>query len=755
MIINKMFSNRARTFFAMFVLLASFAISQQSYATVTPTLSLSTMSDGDSVSLQVNGDPNLSVILYYFKQSSGNQFQVLGSTGSSGSFSTTVSSSVYGIITGTPVHVSVGGINGAVSSVVLWPTVTNVTANKLTLNQTGVVVPIGQSVSITATNNTGGTLYISNNSNPAAATINLSGNQISVVGNTYGSTVFNVCAIGNTSNCPSVYVTVENSGAQALSFSQNNITIASGQNVPITITGGTGIYSILNNSNSNNVSASINGTTITLSTSVTSGSSSITVCSTDMNSCGIVNVTVGTTSTAAVSFSQSYPSVAIGQTTTVSVYGGTGTSYYVSTNTNPSVAQAVVSGSVLSLTGVATGTTTVTVCSSTGGCNTLPVTVSFVSSGGAITLSQSSLTVLTNQTLSLTISGGSTPYNLPVNSSSIFQASINGNILTVTGVSNGSAQVAVCSASGGCTWLSLQVNTSTTTSGNQPILSPSSVSLTAGQSSVVSITGTGGYYVSGNSNSSVAAVTISGSVISISGIISGSTNVSICQSGGQCSTLSVSVGSVGTTTLPGSFLTFSQGNPILTVGQSTTVSVYGGSGSNYYSAYNSNSAAATITISGNILTVSGAGNGDAIEVVCSSANNCGSLFVSVGTGAPLLTTPSSGLPVGCTVTTSFSVVTGAPCGNNITPVISTPTVVEPTILPASSFIFTSLLSLKSNGNEVRELQKKLKSLGYYSGPINGSFGPLTEAGVKKLQKAHGLKQAGYVGPSTRSILNKN
>jgi peptidoglycan hydrolase-like protein with peptidoglycan-binding domain len=62
--------------------------------------------------------------------------------------------------------------------------------------------------------------------------------------------------------------------------------------------------------------------------------------------------------------------------------------------------------------------------------------------------------------------------------------------------------------------------------------------------------------------------------------------------------------------------------------------------------------------------------------------------------------------------------------------------------------------LGSKGAEVTELQKKLKTLGYYKGKADGGFGSATEAAVKAFQKAHKLPQVGTVGPKTRAILNK-
>ncbi|MCG1013159.1 peptidoglycan-binding protein [Tepidanaerobacter sp. GT38] len=42
------------------------------------------------------------------------------------------------------------------------------------------------------------------------------------------------------------------------------------------------------------------------------------------------------------------------------------------------------------------------------------------------------------------------------------------------------------------------------------------------------------------------------------------------------------------------------------------------------------------------------------------------------------------------------------------------------------------------GEDVKELQSRLESLGYDVGPIDGIFGPLTENAVKKFQKDNGL-----------------
>ena len=46
----------------------------------------------------------------------------------------------------------------------------------------------------------------------------------------------------------------------------------------------------------------------------------------------------------------------------------------------------------------------------------------------------------------------------------------------------------------------------------------------------------------------------------------------------------------------------------------------------------------------------------------------------------------------------------------------------------------------SSGEEVRQIQQKLKNWGYYSGNVDGIYGSKTQAAVKKFQKANGLSQ---------------
>jgi peptidoglycan hydrolase-like protein with peptidoglycan-binding domain len=53
---------------------------------------------------------------------------------------------------------------------------------------------------------------------------------------------------------------------------------------------------------------------------------------------------------------------------------------------------------------------------------------------------------------------------------------------------------------------------------------------------------------------------------------------------------------------------------------------------------------------------------------------------------------------------------------------------------------------------IKELQTQMTDLGFYSGAIDGEYGPETVAGVKSVQAACGITQDGIYGPDTHSCL---
>ena len=58
----------------------------------------------------------------------------------------------------------------------------------------------------------------------------------------------------------------------------------------------------------------------------------------------------------------------------------------------------------------------------------------------------------------------------------------------------------------------------------------------------------------------------------------------------------------------------------------------------------------------------------------------------------------------------------------------------------------------SQGEKVRQLQERLKELGYYEGEVDGQFGPGTRDAVTAFQKNNGLDADGLAGEETQKTL---
>ena len=237
---------------------------------MTPTLSVS--GNGDSVQITVNGDTNSAVYLYYQKVNYGFQSQYIGTTNAYGSFSTAVSTSAYGISSGASVYTMV---NNQQSQNVTWPYSYNYNNNNgggsLSLSQTTVTLKVGGSQDVTIYG--GNWPYNMNAGSPDIFQAIIGGNTLTIIGKAVGSGTLSVCSSGG--GCATVYVTVSNNGYinnpviyGAVSFSQNNISINTGNSTTVTVSNNGGSYYygyyVSNNSNSSVASATINGSTLTV-----------------------------------------------------------------------------------------------------------------------------------------------------------------------------------------------------------------------------------------------------------------------------------------------------------------------------------------------------------------------------------------------------------------------------------------------------------------------------------------------------------
>ena len=190
----------------------------------------------------------------------------------------------------------------------------------------------------------------------------------------------------------------------------------------------------------------------------------------------------------------------------------------------------------------------------------------YTTSYSTVSFSQNNVTVAPNQTTTVTLYGGSGTYYISQNSS-LVSASINGNILTLSGSESGTGTLVVCSSNSSCGTLSITVTASSYTypyttypyTTSYPMyqtytpisLSQGTISLNAGQQEYLNIYGTGNYYIYSNSNPYAVTSGVSSNTLWINGVNPGTSYVMVCESvGSSCTTLYVNVNAPVTYSVP-------------------------------------------------------------------------------------------------------------------------------------------------------------------------------------------------------------
>ncbi len=74
---------------------------------------------------------------------------------------------------------------------------------------------------------------------------------------------------------------------------------------------------------------------------------------------------------------------------------------------------------------------------------------------------------------------------------------------------------------------------------------------------------------------------------------------------------------------------------------------------------------------------------------------------------------------------------------------------------AADVVQTAVLRQGASGGEVKEVQRRLKNWGYYSGEVDGIYGPKTVEAVKYFQRKNGLTVDGIAGKATYAALGMN
>ena len=492
--------------------------------------------------------------------------------------------------------------------------------------------------------------YSVSSSNMGVASASVSGTTLTINGVATGIATIALFDAAGRSVSTSVSVGSGGIAVPLYMASAGAVTIAVGATSTYTIGGGTAPYTA-SSANTSIAAAAIVGTTLTIR-GVATGAAQVTV----FDSTGAaVNTTATIGSNPAINAlymtAPSAVSLLVGTTSSYTVGGGVGPYTVSSSNTNVSTAS--ITGAALTVTGLISGTAQISVFDSTG----KSVGTSATVSTGAVTTTlyvaaPSAVNVATGATTApYVIGGGTAPYIVSSSNTAIATASVTGTQLTISGVAAGAAQVSLFDATGAAIHISVTVG-----SGAAPALyitAPAAVTSNLGATATYMIGGGVAPYIVSTSNPSVASAAVTGSTLTVNGLIAGSAQISVFDATGASVSTTVTVGSSKSIAL----FTTAPGSVTLTVGTAPTYTVSGGAAP--YSVSSSNTSVATANIiGGNTVSVAAVAPGAAQVVVFDSVGGSvpvNATVVSASASTPLYTTALSSVTVGTGASAEYTI----------------------------------------------------------------------------------------------------
>jgi hypothetical protein len=234
-------------------------------------------------------------------------------------------------------------------------------------------------------------------------------------------------------------------------------------------------------------------------------------------------------------------SLTSGAVRTIMVSGGT--LPYAVGSSNEAVVQAALAGSVLTLTPLAAGSTTIQVTDAAGATVSLSAVV-----GGSVplfTTAPSALNVTPGTSQTFTIAGGTGPYFVSTSSPAVASATVVGSILSITGAAPGNANLSVRDSLGASVGIAVNVGSQTplytSAPGNVVMSAGTPRTFLIGGGSPVFNGGVPAYSVSSSDNS-VLTVSSTGTSLTVNAVASGTATVNIRDGIGGSTSFLVSVG---------------------------------------------------------------------------------------------------------------------------------------------------------------------------------------------------------------------
>ena len=432
-----------------------------------------------------------------------------------------------------------------------------------------------------------------------------------------------------------------------------SLTTVVGAAQEFSISGGTSPYTAASD-NATIATASINGSSLTIG-GVASGIAGVLVRDARGASVAISVTVKSATLRDLFTTAASKLVVSIGSASAQTYVVGGGTAPYTVTSSNAGVVSVGLTGNNMTLTGLSAGTANILVRDNTGASITLEVTVQpasvlFTTAAGGVTVAVGTSPVYS-------VGGGTGPYTASSSNTSVATTSFLGNALTINGTAAGTANVVVRDSAGASTSVEVKVQLST------PLFTTAAgVTVSVGSAPGYAVGGGIGPYTATSSNSSVAAVSLVGSTLTITGIAAGSTNIVVRDSSGATTTAAVTVQPVSNIAL----FTTAAGGVTVTLGATSIPSYTVGGGAGPYTATSSNTSVAAVLLSGNLLTVTGVAPGSVNILVRDSVGATITVPVTVQPAGnlPLFTTvPASGVTVAVGPTSSQTYNVGGGSGS--------------------------------------------------------------------------------------------
>ncbi len=366
--------------------------------------------------------------------------------------------------------------------------------------------------------------YSAASSDPSIATATVTGSTLTINGLKSGSAQISVIDLRGIS--VKIQVSVGTGGVTPLfSTAPTAVTFAKGIGATYSVGGGTGPYAATT-SDTTVATVSVSGTSLTITGGTAGGSAQVRVV--DATGASLtIGVTVGSgTSSALFTSAPDAITLGLGTAAAQSYTIGGGTGPYTVTSSNVAMATATnVTNNLLVITGIGSSSSTnadlsvtttpanVIIRDSLGATVSIAVTVAPKTSISTPTVLPNAATSNVGSTLNFSISGGSAPYTVTVNNSSIASVTptsvtSSGGLFVATMLNVGSSTVAIVDSVGQATTLTLIVSARLTTLG----LSPSALEVSENYSAdiILSIYGGTGPYRSFTNDLRLSSVTSTG-----------------------------------------------------------------------------------------------------------------------------------------------------------------------------------------------------------------------------------------------------